>query len=115
MGKSLQEVNLDESYLRRRNWQNRLKPPYMCPVCFIDHTVHVKKESFLQTIVTGSKKETIRKYRFYIYCQNACFLTSFTYTSELYGPIDVYCNIVDDILKEKEMNNPRQMKLLISP
>lgn len=107
MGKlSTEKMNLDESFMRQKRWRDKIKPPYLCPVCSNERTVHVKKEKLLQTIEVGGKKKTISEYRFHIYCQRGCFRTSFTYSSEVYEPVDVYCNLVDNILKEKEVKNP---------
>jgi len=103
--KSLHQVNLEEAFLRQSRWRNRLKPPYLCPVCFIERAVHVKKEKLLQTIETDGRKETITEYKFLIYCQYGCFRTIFTYSSELSEPVDAYCALVDNILKEKVVNN----------
>ena len=99
--KSLHQVNLEESFLRQSRWRKRLKSPYICPVCFIERAVHVKKEKILRTIETDGRKQTIKEYKFHIYCQNGCFRTSFTYSSELSEPVDAYCALVDNILKEK--------------
>ena len=99
--KSLHQVNLEESFLRQNRWRKRLKSPYICPVCFIERAVHVKKEVLHQVIETDGRKQFITKYKFRIYCQHGCFRTSFTYSSALYEPVDVYCTTVDNILKEK--------------
>ena len=108
MGKaSTEKMNLDESFMRQKRWRDRIKPPYLCPVCSNERTVHVKKENLLQITETDGKKKTVLKYRFYIYCQRGCFHTSFTYNSELYEPVDAYCNLVDNILKKKDTSRRR--------
>jgi len=103
--KSLHQVNLEEAFLRQSRWRNRLKSPYRCPVCFLERAVHVKKEKLKRITEADGRKKFITEYKFHIYCQHGCFRTSFTYTSELSEPVDAYCDLIDNILKEKEVKN----------
>ena len=100
MGKrSLQKIELDDYFRRLKKWRDRLKPPYLCPICFLERAVHVKKEEITKILTIDGQKKFIQAFKFEVYCQYGCFRKSFSYESSLYDPVDVYCEVVDTILK----------------
>jgi transcription elongation factor Elf1 len=88
MGKrSLQKINLNAYRTRIRKWQNKLKPPYPCPVCHKQRAVYVKKEDN----------------QYHLHCQFGCFDITYPCVSDAFEPIDAYSKLVDDIQNDKEV------------
>lgn len=96
--KSLQEVELHDFIRRHTAWRNKLKPPFLCPICCQEETVRVTKTEISIKVENKYLYGNI----FRLWCEKGCFDVEVKFDSLCYEYVDAYCKVVDKILTEKE-------------